>query len=136
MKDQARTIPSMKNGTAATYLEEREQKKKILASLEILKEEIEVQKMIAKDHELMFAIVEAPQEIIEYYNRGPLLSAFNRVGYFIINGAVVCKEGTSEAIADLLEESHSMDVTQFVAKHPEPFKEPVRKFKRKTTPPA
>lgn len=53
---------------------------------------------MAQDHGNVHPIVEAPREVIEYINRGPkMIKAFDKVGYCLYQGAVVCETGKKEA---------------------------------------
>lgn len=80
------------------HLEERERAKRILDKLEKFNADLEIEKLMAQDNGTAIAIVEAPREIIEHFNRGKLLKAFDRAGYFIFNGAAVCEEGKKEKV--------------------------------------
>lgn len=79
-------------------------KKKVLDKLETFHSDLEVEKLLAIDHGNIHAIVEAPRDVIEYINRGvKMLKAFDRVGYCLYQGAVVCETGKKQAVLDGLE---------------------------------
>ncbi len=136
MKDQAHKTPDLKSGIAATYTAERERVKKILDKLEIFNEQLAIEKMMAQDAGLQFAIVEAPLDVIEHFNRGKLINAFHAVGYFLYQGAAVCLEGTKEQVENNLELSHQQTPDDWNKDHPQAQVQRVAKFKRQTAPPA
>lgn len=105
MSRQHQTSPDTKSGTEKTYLEDREQAKKILDKLEKFHSDIEIEKLVAQDNGESMAVVEAPREIIEHFNRGKMVKAFDRAGYFIYNGAAVCEEGKKDKITQGFEDS-------------------------------
>jgi hypothetical protein len=100
-------IPTTNANTAKDYLEERELKKKVLDKLEAFHTDIEIEKEMARDNGDVHAIVEAPREVVEYINRGPkMIAAFDRVGYCLYHGVVVCETGKKDATIELLEGPH------------------------------
>jgi hypothetical protein len=105
MKHQHQTIQDTKSGTAETYIAEREQKKKILDKLEKFHSDVEIEKLIAQDNGLPIAVVEAPREIIEHFNRGRLIQAFDKAGYFIYNGVAVCETGKKAKVTEAMDQS-------------------------------
>lgn len=85
-------------------MEERELKKKVLDKLESFHTDIEIEKEIARDNGYIHAIVEAPRDVIEYLNRGPrMIAAFDRVGYCLYHGVVVCELGKKDLVTEMLE---------------------------------
>lgn len=63
---------------------------------------------MAQENGALHPIIEAPREIVEYLNRGPLTKLFDKVGYCIYNGVVVCEEGKKDAVIKKIEDSHSL----------------------------
>lgn len=73
--------------------------------LEKFHSDLEIEKLIAQDNGLPIAVVEAPREIIEHFNRGKLIKAFDKVGYFIYNGVAVCETGKKEQVTQWMDDS-------------------------------
>lgn len=94
-------------------LDDRERAKKILDKLEKFHDDLEVEKLLAKEQGDDLAIVEAPREIIEHFNRGKLLKAFDAVGYFLYQGAAVCESGHKDRINGVLEHTHRISASDW-----------------------
>lgn len=83
-------------------------KKAIVDKLETFHNNVEIEKMMAQDNGDIHVIVEAPREIIEYLNRGKMLKAFDKVGFCINNGVIVCGEGKKDEVLQQIEDSNTL----------------------------
>ena len=108
MKHQPQITPDTKSGTEKTYSEDREQAKKIMDKLETFHSDLEIEKLMAQDRGDTMPVVEAPREICEHFNRGRLLKAFDRAGYFIYDGVAVCETGKKEKVVNSFDQSSSL----------------------------
>jgi hypothetical protein len=72
---------------------------------------------MAQDAGDAMAIIEAPREIIEYFNRGRMIQAFDAVGYFIYHGVCVCETGKKADIEAKIAESETMLPAEYNKKY-------------------
>lgn len=82
--------------------------KEIFEELEKFHADLEIEKLMAQENGITLPIVEAPRKIIEHFNRGKLLKAFDAVGYFLYQGACVCEQGKKDKVEADLDRTSTM----------------------------
>jgi len=110
----------MKHGSAETFLEKREEKKKIFDKLETFHSNLEVEKLMAKDEGEAFAIVEVPKELLNYFlssrPKGDA-EAFEQTGYMMYQGAAICEEGKKDSVIKNIDLTSSKQPHELVGIH-------------------
>lgn len=74
--------------------------------------------MMAKEHGTGIPVMEAPQEIIEYLNRGRMLE-FEKGGSMMYRDVIVCAQGKKESVKtkyDVLHSKSPYEIGQDIAR--------------------
>lgn len=72
--------------------------------LNVLQDDIALALMAGASEGEPLPMVEAPSVVIKYYNKDKY-SAVEKLGYFIMNGVIVCLEGRKEDVRKALNRS-------------------------------
>lgn len=101
----------MNPGTAESFSDKREQTKRIMDKLEAFRDELQIAKMMQQESgDPNPPLIEASDEIIEYYNHGQArLKGFEMAGHFTMDGVHVCRTGQKDDMARRIQWEHTTE---------------------------